>query len=219
LPVPSVPTTTPALFTPKAFAVAWPLMFRIWSLCERSGLTAKLWKLPLLSMVNPTAVPELAIPLAFVPAPELVPGDVARARRLDPAVGRGMGNEAEIRAAGLGPQFRLHCEGKPRGLAGEQRVVARIRRGARRDVPGHSPAAARLRGRAGKPTAGCESWKADRRPYPAHARWLSSKVSVQSKPSFARRYRNKCHPENRCFLLRCYRNPVMVFPPRPSSSP
>ena len=34
----------------------------------------KLWKFPLLSMVNPTAVPEFEMPFMLVPAPALVPG-------------------------------------------------------------------------------------------------------------------------------------------------
>ena len=38
------------------------------------GLAVKLLKFPLLSMVNPTAVPEFAIPFMLVPAPAFVPG-------------------------------------------------------------------------------------------------------------------------------------------------
>ena len=59
---------------PKAMAVVEPLMFRsLNGLLAFRGLTVKLRKFPLLSMVNPTAVPEFAMPFMLVPAPGFVP--------------------------------------------------------------------------------------------------------------------------------------------------
>ena len=72
-PFPSVPTTVPEELTPKAMAVVDPLMFRGVAELDFRGLTVKLWKFPLLSMVNPTEVPELEMPFMLVPAPAFVP--------------------------------------------------------------------------------------------------------------------------------------------------
>jgi hypothetical protein len=62
LPFPSVPTTTPAELTPKAMAFVDPLMFRVLAFVDLRGSAVKLRKFPLLSMVKPTAWPELAMP-------------------------------------------------------------------------------------------------------------------------------------------------------------
>jgi hypothetical protein len=74
LPFPSVPTTVPAEFTPKAMAVVELLMFSGLAVVETRGFVVKLWRLPSLAIVNPTAEPELAIPFMLVPAPAVVPG-------------------------------------------------------------------------------------------------------------------------------------------------
>src|ERR1700733_12782577 len=67
-PLPSLPTTVPNRLTPKAMAVVDPLMFSSWTFGDRSGLTVKLWRFPLLSMSNPTTLPELEIPFSLLPA-------------------------------------------------------------------------------------------------------------------------------------------------------
>ena len=50
-----------------------PLMFRSVTVLDFRGLTVKLWKFPLLSISNPTEVPEFEMPFWFVPAAALVP--------------------------------------------------------------------------------------------------------------------------------------------------
>ena len=48
-------------------------MFRALGFLDLRGLAVKLLKFPLLSMVNPTAVPEFEMPFRLVPAPAFVP--------------------------------------------------------------------------------------------------------------------------------------------------
>ena len=67
-PLPSVPTTAPAELIPNAMA-AVELRFKLVGVWETSGLAVKFMKLMLSGVVNPTTVPELEMPLKFVPFP------------------------------------------------------------------------------------------------------------------------------------------------------